>query len=148
MKKYITHSLLLATLMLAITGAAQAVTLIKDTEAKLPAASGSLATRGITRGPAIKQVSPTPEEVIKSPLNLKVSFEARGGAKIDPTSLKAVYLKSPSVDLTERLKPAITANGIELTGAEVPVGEHQINISITDSEGRQSSSVITLKVSK
>lgn len=140
--------LAVAALFSILVAEAGAVTLIKDSEAKLPAASGGLATRGITRGPAIKQVSPAPEDAVKSPLNLKVSFEARGGAKIDPATVKAAYLKSPSVDLTDRIKPAITANGIELNGAEVPAGEHQISISVTDSEGRQSNSVITLKVAK
>jgi hypothetical protein len=146
MKKSLATSL--AVLMLSAYGSAQAVTLIKESEAKLPAASGSLATRGITRGPAIKQVSPSPDEAVKSPLNLKVSFEARGGARIDPASVKAVYLKSPSVELTERVKPAVSDSGIELNDAVVPAGEHQISISVTDSEGRQSNSVITLKVAK
>ncbi|HTJ97286.1 MAG TPA: hypothetical protein VL381_07435 [Rhodocyclaceae bacterium] len=138
----------LSSVMLLSYGSAHAVTLIKDAEAKLPAASGSLATRGITRGPAIKQVSPAPEDAVKSPLNLKVSFEARGGAKIDPASVKATYLKSPSVELTDRIKPSISATGIDLSNAEVPPGEHQINVSVTDSEGRQSSSIVTLKVTK
>ena len=146
MKKSFAASL--AIVMLSAFGSAHAVTLIKESEAKLPAASGSLATRGITRGPAIKQVSPSPDEAVKSPLNLKVSFEARGGAKIDPSSVKAVYLKSPSVELTERVKPAVSDSGIELNDAVVPAGEHQISISVTDSEGRQSNSVITLKVAK
>lgn len=134
--------------MLLAGSAHAAVTLIKDAEAKLPAASGGLATRGITRGPAIRQVSPSPEEAVKSPLNLKVSFEARGGASIDPGSVKATYLKSPTVELTDRIKPAISAGGIDLSDAQVPAGEHQISISVTDSEGRQSNSVITLKVAK
>lgn len=141
-------SVSLAALMLFASSQTFAVTLIKDAEAKLPAASGNLATRGITRGPAIKQLSPSPEETIKSPLNLKIGFEARGGAKIDPATLKVTYLKSPGVDLTERMKPAVSASGIELNDAEVPAGEHQLNVSITDSEGRQSNSVITLKVGK
>ena len=138
----------LATALLLTALPAQAVTLIKDSEAKLPAASGGLATRGVTRGPAIKQVLPAADEAIKSPFNLKVNFEPRGGATIDPASLKVTYLKSPGVDLTDRLKPALTAGGIDLASAEVPSGEHQLSISITDSEGRQSNSVITLKVGK
>lgn len=147
MKKSLATSLVVV--MLSAYGSAHAaVTLIKPAEAKLPAASGSLATRGITRGPAIKQVSPSPDEAVTSPLNLKVSFEARGGAKIDPASVKAVYLKSPSVELTDRVKPAVSDSGIELNDAVVPAGEHQISISVTDSEGRQSNSVITLKVAK
>lgn len=134
--------------LLALSGNALAVSLIKDSEAKLPAASGSLATRGITRGPGIKQLSPDPAQGIKSPFNLKVAFEPRGGAKIDLASVKVTYLKSPSVELLDRVKPGLSETGIDLTGAEVPAGDHQIRVSVTDSEGRQSSAIVELKVVK
>ena len=138
-----------STALLALSGNALAVSLIKDAEAKLPAANTSgLATRGITRGPGIKQLSPDPSQDIKSPFNLKVAFEARGGAKIDLSTVKVTYLKSPSVELLDRVKPGLTETGIDLAGAEVPPGDHQIRVSVTDSEGRQSSSVVEIKVVK
>lgn len=134
--------------LLALSGNALAVSLIKDAEAKLPAAAGGLATRGITRGPGIKQLSPDPSQDIKSPFNLKVAFEPRGGARIDLSTVKVTYLKSPSVELLDRIKPGLTETGIDLSGAEVPPGDHQIRVSVTDSEGRQSSSVVEIKVVK
>lgn len=137
-----------ATMLLTLSGHGLAAPLIKDAEAKLPAAAGGLATRGITRGPGIKQVSPDPSQDIKSPLNLKVAFEPRGGAKIDLSSVKVTYLKSPSVELLDRVKPGLTETGIDLAGAEVPPGDHQIRVSVTDSEGRQSSTIVELKVVK
>ena len=137
-----------ATALLALSGQGFAALLIKDAEAKLPAAAGGLATRGITRGPGIKQVSPDPSQDIKSPLNLKVAFEPRGGAKIDLSSVKVTYLKSPLVELLDRVKPGLSETGIELAGAEVPPGDHQIRVSVTDSEGRQSSTIVELKVVK
>jgi len=134
--------------LLALSGNALAVSLIKDSEAKLPAAAGGLATRGITRGPGIKQLSPDPAQGIKSPFNLKVAFEPRGGAKIDLSSVKVTYLKSPSVELLDRVKPGLSETGIDLAGAEVPAGDHQIRVTVQDSEGRQSSSILELKVLK
>lgn len=136
-------------LALAFLGAAQAAPLIKEDEAKLPAASEPERTRGITRGPAIKVVSPDPSaQAVKSPFNFKVAFEPRGGAKIDPASVKVTYLKSPSIDLLDRIKPGLSEKGIDLAGAEAPAGEHQIRVTVRDSEGRESKTDINFKVAK
>jgi hypothetical protein len=123
--------------------------LITPKEAKLPEANGSLKTRGISRGPAIKVNSPdlTAAE-IKSPFDLKVLFESRGGNKIDPGAVKVSYLKATEVDLTPRLQGAISASGIDFTKAEVPPGEHAIKITVKDVEGRESSTVLNLTIGK
>lgn len=47
-----------------------------------------------------------------------------------------------------RVKAGLSAGGIELAGAEVPPGEHQIRVTVQDSEGRQSSTVLQLNVVK
>lgn len=129
-------------------GAAQAAPLITAKEASLPPAAGALATRGISRGPAIKMVSPEPEAAVKSPFNLKLNFEARGGEKIDPNSVKVVYMKSPFVDLTSRLQSAITPTGIDFQQAEVPPGEHTLRVTVKDSAGRETNSTMTIVVNK
>ena len=123
--------------------------LISLKEAKLPQANGSLKTRGITRGPAIKVSSPDLSAAeIKSPFDLKVLFESRGGNKVDPNAVKVSYLKSTEVDLTPRLQGAITAGGIDFSKAEVPPGEHAIKITVKDLDGRESSTVINLNIVK
>lgn len=58
------------------------------------------------------------------------------------------YLRSPSVDLTERVKPGLTEKGIDLKAAEVPPGEHQIRVSVQDSDGRASNAVLKLNVTR
>ncbi|MDY7577670.1 hypothetical protein RGU70_04955 [Herbaspirillum sp. RTI4] len=126
---------------------AQAVVLITPGEATLPAASGIVQTRGITRGPGIQLVSPVAGENIKSPFNLKINFEERGGVKIDPASVKITYMKSPAVDLTSRLGAGVSSGGIVLNNAEVPPGEHQLNVKVKDADGRESHTVIAIKVS-
>jgi hypothetical protein len=127
---------------------AQATPLITPTEAALPAASGAMATRGITRGPAVKLVSPQTDHSVKGPFDWKVQFEARGGEKIDPSSVKVTYVKSPFVDLTPRIQSAISAEGINFEKAEVPPGEHVLRITVKDSAGRETNSTMTLKVEK
>lgn len=136
-------------LLLSMAGGAHAAALITESEARLPPAAGTIATRGITRGPGIRVLSPEPGAVaVKSPFSLKVAFEARGGAKVDAGSIKVTYLKTPSVDLLERVKPGLSGAGIDLGSAEAPPGEHQIRVSVQDSEGRQSNAVISFTVVK
>jgi hypothetical protein len=134
--------------MLAFGLNAQAQLLITEKEAALPAAN-TVATRAITRGPAIHVISPDPAStLVKSPFALKVGFEPRGGAKIDPTLVKVVYLRSPAVDLSDRIKVGLTEKGITLESAQAPVGDHQIRVTVQDSEGRQTSQLIAFTVVK
>ena len=122
--------------------------LISAKEAALPPAAGTLATRGISRGPAIKLASPEADTPVAAPFDFKVNFEPRGDTKIDPSSVKVVYMKSPFVDLTPRLKSAISANGIDFAKADVPPGTHTIRVTVKDSVGRETNSVMNLVVSK
>jgi hypothetical protein len=128
---------------------AHAQMLISEQEAALPAAADtSLTMRGVTRGPKVQVLSPATDRPVQSPLNLKLKFESFGGAKIDPASFKATYLKSPAVDLTQRMQKFVKANGIEMDGAEVPPGEHIISVQLRDSEGRAGSVNFKINVAK
>ncbi len=140
--------LLLTSLLFVFSQLAIAAPLISAKEAALPPAAGTLATRGISRGPAIKLTSPEADTPVATPFDFKVNFEPRGDAKIDPSSVKVVYMKSPFVDLTPRLKNAISANGIDFAKAEVPPGTHTIRVTVKDSEGRETNSVLNLVVNK
>lgn len=122
--------------------------LISVKEAALPSVTGTLATRGISRGPAVKLSSPEADMPIASPFDFKVLFEARGEGRIDPSSVKVVYMKSPFVDLTPRLKSAITSTGISFSKAEVPPGTHTIRVTVKDLEGRETNQIMTIVVNK
>ena len=144
--KFIQLSLIASLIMVApVVNAAQ---LISAKEAALPSASGTLATRGISRGPSVKLVSPEADTPVSSPIDFKVHFEARGEGKIDPNSVKVVYMKSPFVDLTPRLKGAISPQGIDFAKADVPPGSHTIRVTVKDADGRETNSVFTLNVTK
>ena len=140
--------LLLTASLFLVTNLVAAAPLISAKEAALPPASGALATRGISRGPAIKLTSPEADTPVTAPFDFKVAFEPRGDAKSDPSSVKVVYMKSPFVDLTPRLKGAISANGIDFAKADVPPGTHTIRVTVKDSEGRETNSVLNLVVNK
>jgi hypothetical protein len=123
--------------------------LISKDEAARPALAdiGAFGTRGLTRGPRIEQVSPDPHSAgAKAPFPLEIKFIAHNDTTVDPSSVQVIYLKSPSVDLTPRLKSHITASGIDLGDADVPPGTHMIRIDVVDSQGRKGTSVIKLSV--
>ena len=143
----LTKIFLIASLM-SSTSLLSAAPLINAKEAALPAASGALATRGISRGPSVKLISPEADTPVSSPIDFKVNFEARGEGKIDPASVKVVYMKSPFVDLTPRLKGAISAQGIDFAKADVPPGAHTIRVTAKDTDGRETNTVFTLVVNK
>jgi hypothetical protein len=146
MKNYL--SVFIALYLGLVGGLVSAAPLITTKEAALPAASGTLATRGISRGPAVKLSSPEADVPVSSPFDFKVLFEARGEGKIDPNSVKVVYMKSPFVDLTPRLKSAITPSGINFSKAEVPPGTHTIRVTVKDLDGRETNQVMTIVVNK
>jgi len=137
-----------AGILFAAAGSVSAVDLITDDEARLPA-TPKMATRGgITRGPSIKVVSPNPDGQVKTPFVMKVEFQPHGGSKIDANSVKVTYLRKPAVDLTPRLKSAISESGINLGDANVPAGTHDIKIDVTDAEGRTKSETVSFTVVK
>mgnify|MGYP006292343305 FL=1 len=138
-------SLLITTFCIAVS--ANAAPLISPKEAALPNAKGALSTRGISRGPTIKLNAPTSESV-ESPFDFRMTFEPRGDAKIDPDSVKVIYLKFPYVDLTPRVKAAISSSGIDFPKAEVPPGHHSIRVTVKDTEGRETNSVFNIEVVK
>jgi hypothetical protein len=120
--------------------------LITEEEGKLPPPKGAVAAdrRGVTRGPKIKLVDDS--EPVHSPMRLHVTFEAYGGAKIDPESVKVTYLRTPTVDLTPRIKSFVQTAGIDIPDVELPIGEHMVRIDVKDSDGRSGTTVFVLKV--
>ncbi len=139
--------ILIAAAVFATSAQAQTLQLISNDEAKLPNAPDQIVTRGITRGPGVKVISPSPEaKAHKGRIDLKIAFEPRGGSKIDASSVRLTYLKTPEVDLTKRIKGNIQAEGINVSEAAVPPGAHQIRISVKDDEGRQTNSVFNFNV--
>ena len=135
-------------LLVSATVQATATPLVTEEEAKLPPPKGAIAAdrRGILRGPKIEVVMPS-GGVVHSPLRLVLKFESFGGATINVESVKVIYLRTPNVDLTPRVKPFIRADGIDMPQAELPPGEYIVRVDIKDSDGRPGSTSFTLTVS-
>src|SRR5438132_4924158 len=127
------------------------IVLITADEAKRPAPPASDLTfrAGVSRGPTITLVSPKASDTnLQSPVHLQLKFEGRGGAQVDVDSLKLTYVKSPAVDLTERVKTFAKPAGIDLLEAELPPGMHTLRAEIKDKDGRPGFFSFNLNVAK
>ena len=135
-------------MLIGLVAPAFALTLISEEEARRPASEmADIELRGITRGPTITVVSPSPATTT-SPLALKIVFEPHGGSTINVAAVTVTYLRSPAVDLTERLRPFITTAGIALDQADIPAGRHAVRIDVKDAEGRRSTSVVKFTIDR
>ena len=104
---------------------ARAEVLITAEEAKLPA--NNVSRRAVFLGPIIELVSPRPDlGPVRSPIRLVLKFRNHGGAKVDLGTLTVTYLKKPTIDLSARIAPFATAEGINMPIAEVPAGSHRL----------------------
>ena len=120
--------------------------LITADEAKLPPPKGAIAmsARGVTRGPKVELVPQTGAS--RSPVRLQLRFQTYGGSKVDLDTVQATYLRTPNVDLTQRIKPFVNATGIDVPAAELPPGDHMVRVDIKDSDGRAATANFVLKV--
>lgn len=114
------------------------VWLVTSQEAALPPSATSHAGRSITRGPAIRQVSPNGTVSANRPFDLRVEFAGRGGEKINPATAQVSILRGGIINITDRLKPFITAGGIEMPAAMVPPGIYVLEVAVSDAGGRHS----------
>lgn len=131
---------------LPLTALAAGPQLVTPEEAALPA--GDIPRmRGITRGPTVEVDTPRTGK-LRNPIDVKVRFQPHGSGTIDLNTVQVLYVKSPTVNLTSRLAPYVSENGIAIQGATLPPGEHTIVISVADTAGRRGTSVLVLNVDK
>jgi hypothetical protein len=125
------------------------VVLITADEATLPLSPTVNVSRGITRGPVIELLSPKPPEMsAQSPVHFQLKFQAHGGAQIDVGSFKLTYVRSPPIDVTDRVKNFVKPAGIDVPEAEIPPGTHSFRAEIKDIDGRAGFLTFNLNVTK
>ncbi len=100
----------------------------------------------LTLGPAIKVIAPKENMVQIAPFDIDIRFEQRGAAVVDLASLKVFLMKLWNIDITDRVKPYASGDGIHLTHADFPKGQHTIKIAIADHEGHESARTMTVMV--
>ena len=97
--------------------------------------------------PVIEVLSPDLKSPIAAPVPIRLRFNGATPGEPKPESFKALY-GSFRIDITDRLRKraTITKAGLELSGADIPSGRHQIVMSIEDTAGRKVEQVVTFEV--
>jgi hypothetical protein len=137
--------------LLAAAMPAIAFELVTPEEAALPPGQvPAFELRGSpTRRPNVLVISPPPSAgLLHSPVDLKLQFHAFGGSEIDLNSVVVTYLKEPTIDMTQRITPFISAQGIDIPRADVPPGKHQFWIELKDKNGRIGAAEFSFQVAK
>jgi hypothetical protein len=108
-----------------------------DAPPETPAAV-KLRTRGRTApetlGPKVEMLSPPDGQPTAAPVTLQVKFTANL-APIDLNSLKVKVVKLIKIDITERVKPYLSAEGITIPDAKFPSGKFRVKLEIADVKG-------------
>jgi hypothetical protein len=97
-------------------------------------------------GPTINVIAPKENMVQIAPFDIDIRFEQRGAAVVDLASLKVFLMKLWDIDITDRVRPYVSGDGIHVTHADFPKGQHTIKIAIADHEGHESLRTMTVMV--
>ena len=146
-------------------GQIRPVILVTEREARLPDAAAPpyedfLKQRGLfdsfrqfstpkapepPRGPEIALIRPRDGATYTGTLDIEVRFIPRA-APVDLSTLNVEYVKLWGIDITGRVRPYATVEGIQLQNAQFPSGSHRVKISVGDMAGNFTSRAFTVRV--
>ena len=99
--------------------------------------------------PEIIVVTPKDGEKVTSPVDLDIRFVPPADATIDQASLKVeVERLLMNIDITEKVAPYVTEQGIIAEGAPSPKGEHTLKLTVADDKGRAASTTTSVTVTR
>jgi hypothetical protein len=87
--------------------------------------------------PIIDILEPDQTKTIKSPVTIRVRFQAQDGAVIDKSSFHVTY-GFLGIDITRKIvdHAQLTEQGITATDAQLPSGHHKVTLQIADNRRR------------
>jgi len=126
----------------------EAMTLLTEEEGAMKNAPfGSFEIgRVMNTGPGIEVLEPKIEGGKKSPIKVIILFLTKEGQEIDLSTLKVECLKFFTIDLTDRVLPFTTKDGITIENAKLPLGKHTLRLTIGDVQGGMTQEVFNVKV--
>jgi len=88
--------------------------------------------------PAIKILAPALDKPLAAPIDINLQFVPTTNAPIRPETFRVCYLGLVTMDITKRVtdRVAVTAQGIHVTGANLPSGRHKLLLIVADERGR------------
>lgn len=97
------------------------------------------------KGPGIELITPKDGAVYSGPLDITVRFVPRA-AEVDLETLYVEYVKLWGINITDRVRPYATKEGIQVENAKFPTGNHTVKISIADVAGNYSARTFSVKI--
>jgi hypothetical protein len=87
--------------------------------------------------PIIEILEPDRTKPIRSPVSIRIRFQAQDGAVIDRASFRVTY-GFLGIDITQRIldHAQLTERGITATDAQLPPGHHRVTLQIADNRRR------------
>ncbi len=124
------------------------MTLLTEEEGTMKEAPSGLYEIGRTLndGPDIKVVKPEMNNEYKPPVKIIVLFVSKDGREVDLSKLKVEALKFLTIDLTKRVLPYTSKEGIDIENAKLPSGKHKIRVTIGDVDGRITQETFVVRV--
>lgn len=88
--------------------------------------------------PQIKITQPTLEKPLIMPIDIDLKFIQAGSAPIRPETFRVCYVGLVTMDITKRItdRAAVSAQGLHVSGAQLPRGHHRLVLLVADQRGR------------
>ena len=99
----------------------------------------------ITAGPVIDVVEPLNGSREPMPIQVLIRFTPMS-EPLDLASLKVILIKFIQIDITDRIRPYVTPDGIQVKEAKIPSGKHRVRISLADRTGAVSVREVAFEV--
>jgi hypothetical protein len=98
-------------------------------------------------GPGIDVLQPdVGGNPMRPPIMILVKFVPSPDRPVDLSTLKVECLKFITIDITKRVLPYATKDGINVNAANFPPGEHRLRITLGDTSGGVTRKVFFVKV--
>lgn len=149
--KYLLRTAMAGSMLLGLTGTIFAVensiVLVTEEEGAVgnPPPGPIDAGNALNAGPFIEVIKPEQNSVLRSPIPIVVRF-VPNGRDVNLSSLKVEVLKLWTIDITNRVLPYTTREGIHVENATLPSGEHKLRVTIGDVGGAVSRKVFLVKI--
>ena len=148
MKRYL---VLVSLALIALTGFARGidmVTLLTDEEGRMGEKPNGLVNVGRLpdTGPVVKVVAPDLSKEYQPPVKIDVRFIPKGNSRVDLSKFSVECLKIIDIDITDRIMPYVTEQGVKVDNAKLPSGEHKLKVTIGDNQGGITQVIFMVKV--